>query len=434
MRFTYRARLARDLERWSEQDLISDAKGEAMMAEYDSRVSAYSFSAIVSMLGVICLCFAAMTFVAANWETMPRLFRVVLLLAAMWTSYGLAVFARYKQQDWLAQGGVLLGCGIFGASIMLVAQMYHMQGQASGAVLTWAVGTVVAALALRSAPALVLAIILFALWHAQVVTVDYTDFGKVVNYPFIVAWSVCAAGAWFLKSRVAAHGLTITGLLWLWVTAAILSQIHDELTFATGLFMLTFTAIAALVYLREHRNILAGFDHSLIAYLMLSTGICIAVWLMVMPFGRASPPTFTQLESTSMFPSLIAIASCGGILALAQVRKSAQNYDLAFVALWALLAGALIHTQLRAVPFVNEIYALAFSIWAIRMGARQEISVVTRLGYLLFTGLMLIIYFQTTGTLLGTAGFYLMTGLVLVLGSIVLPRLLRAISASKGAA
>ena len=224
----------------------------------------------------------------------------------MWTSYGLAVFARNKQQDWLAQGGVLLGCGIFGASIMLVAQMYHMQGQASGAVLMWAVGTVVAALALRSAPALVLAIILFALWHAQVVTVEYTDFGKVVNYPFIVAWSVCAAGAWFLKSRVAAHGLTITGLLWLWVTAAILSQLHDELTFATGLFMLTFTAIAALVYLREHRNILAGFDHSLIAYLMLSTGICIAVWLMVLPFGRASPPTFSQIESTSMIPSLVA--------------------------------------------------------------------------------------------------------------------------------
>ena len=67
---------------------------------------------------------------------------------------------------------------------------------------------------------------------------------------------------------------------------------------------------------------------------------------------------------------------------------------------------------------MNEVYALAFSIWAIRMGARQEISLVTRLGYLLFTGLMLIIYFQTTGTLLGTAGFYLMTGLVLVLGSV----------------
>ena len=119
---------------------------------------------------------------------------------------------------------------------------------------------------------------------------------------------------------------------------------------------------------------------------------------------------------------------------MAQVRKSAQVYDLSFIALWALLAAVLLHTQLRSVPFLNEVYALALSIWTIRMGARQEISLVTRLGYLLFTGLMLIIYFQTTGTLLGTAGFYLTTGVILVLGSIVLPRLLRAISASKGAA
>ena len=73
------------------------------------------------------------------------------------------------------------------------------------------------------------------------------------------------------------------------------------------------------------------------------------------------------------------------------------------------------------------------SIWMIRMGGRQEITAATRLGYVLFTGLMLVIYFRTAGTILGTAGFYLLTGLVMVLGSIFLPRLFAAISARKDA-
>ena len=70
----------------------------------------------------------------------------------------------------------------------------------------------------------------------------------------------------------------------------------------------------------------------------------------------------------------------------------------------------------------------------IRMGRRQEVSSATRLGYLLFTGLMLVIYFRTAGTILGTAGFYLLSGLVMVLSSVFLPRFLRAIGARKGVA
>ena len=79
----------------------------------------------------------------------------------------------------LAEGAVLLGASVYGAAIMLVAQMYHMQGEASGAVLLWAAGTVIAAIVLRSTPALILAIILFALWHGQVITADRAMAGDV---------------------------------------------------------------------------------------------------------------------------------------------------------------------------------------------------------------------------------------------------------------
>jgi uncharacterized membrane protein len=434
LRFSYRSRLANDLDRWREQGLVGGQARDAMLEEYDSHASGYSFASIVALLGVICLCFAAMTFVAANWQEMPRLMRVGLLLVAMWVSYGLAFVARDREQDWLAQGAVLLGCGIFGASIMLVAQMYHMQGQASGAVLMWAAGTIVAALALRSTPALVLAIVLFALWHWQVVTVDARTFGKIVNYPFVFAWGLCAAGAWFLKSRLAAHCLAVTGFAWLWSTAAVLSSRHDDLTFVTCLYMLNFLAIAALIFIREHRRALADFDDAMIGYLILIIGIGVAIWVVVSSLGQQTPASYTRIAAASIFPSLLVVAGCGAFAARAYLHQSVQVYDLVFIGLWTLLTTLLMHTPLRSVPFINEAYGLAVSIWMIRMGRRQEVSSATRLGYLLFTGLMLVIYFRTAGTILGTAGFYLLSGLVMVLSSVFLPRFLRAIGARKGVA
>ena len=70
----------------------------------------------------------------------------------------------------------------------------------------------------------------------------------------------------------------------------------------------------------------------------------------------------------------------------------------------------------------------------IRMGLRQGMNTVTRLGYAAFAGVMLIIYFRTTGTLLGTSGFYLTAGLLMVLGALFLPRLMQFGRTTPGAA
>ena len=429
MRFSYRSRLAKDLDRWCEQGLIATQARDGMLKEYDGRAPSYSLVAIVALLGMICLCFAAMTFVAANWQEMPRLMRVGLLLATMWGAYGLACFAKDRGQDWLAQGAVLLGCGIFGASIMLVAQMYHMQGQPSGAVLLWAAGTTVAAFALRSTPALILAIVLFALWHWQVVTVDGHQFGKVVHYPAVIAWAVCAAGAWFLQSRLSAHCLAITGLIWLWSTAITLSHTGGDLSLVTCLYMANFVGVAVLIFARSHRALLAGFDDAMIGYLMVTIAIGIAIWVVVSSLGQLTPGHFRNIAGASIAPSLLAAAVCGAIAGWAHLLRSAQFSGLAFIALLALLAALLMHTELRFEPYINEAYGLVVAIWMIGLGRRQEIPTATYLGYVLFTGLMLVIYFRAAGTILGTAGFYLLTGLVMVLGSIFLPRLLRLLRA-----
>ena len=60
--------------------------------------------------------------------------------ATLWGCYGAAALLFQRQLDAFAQAAVLGGIAVYGASIMLIAQMYHMEGNPPDAVLMWALG------------------------------------------------------------------------------------------------------------------------------------------------------------------------------------------------------------------------------------------------------------------------------------------------------
>ncbi|MCB1423605.1 MAG: hypothetical protein KDJ69_14305, partial [Nitratireductor sp.] len=59
------------------------------------------------------------------------------------------------------------------------------------------------------------------------------------------------------------------------------------------------------------------------------------------------------------------------------------------------------------------------------MGWRLEYRSLSTLGFLTFTGVMLLLYFETLGNLLDTSLFYLGAGIVLLAGAIIIPKLAR---------
>ena len=56
------------------------------------------------------------------------------------------------------------GIAVYGAGIMLIAQMYHMEGNPPDAVLLWALGALLAAVLLQSNPALAATFVLLVVW------------------------------------------------------------------------------------------------------------------------------------------------------------------------------------------------------------------------------------------------------------------------------
>ena len=428
MQIGYFRRLENDVQHWVNKGLIGSGTGDQLLAESKTRKGGYSFTTVVIMLGVICLGFAAMTFVAANWNEMAKITRVGILLGSMWLAYGISVFADRRDFPFVSDAFVLLGCAIFGATIMLVGQMYHLQGTTEDAVLLWAAGSVFAAVILRSPSALWLAIALFTLW----LVIDVWD--KInsqydVNYLFLAAWALCAGLAYWLRAYFSAHLLMVSLLIWSAITLAIWTDRYETLIYVFTAFAVLFSLIALAIFSLDGKlksnmqPLLNGFEAPIISYLVICIIGLISIWVTILPEIVLDLKIMKVLADTQLWPMLVALAISLAILVFGIKSKSSSIYDLAFCAIWIGVAILAVSSIGKSIPYLSEAFALAISIWFIRMGDRQDIPGVRRLGYLAFALMMLFIYFRTAGSLLGTSGFYLTAGLLMVLGAIFLPRL-----------
>ena len=121
----YRTRLFSDLERWTEEGLISSASAAAIRDRYPAQ----SDGALVALIYVCGILLAAglIALVASNWQDIPRPVRVGGLL-----SLNLAIVAACAWQSQRKPAGSIaiealaaLSIVSAGASISLVGQMYH---------------------------------------------------------------------------------------------------------------------------------------------------------------------------------------------------------------------------------------------------------------------------------------------------------------------
>ena len=407
---------------WKERGLIDGATFDRLSEDLGKQGPARSFTSIILLLGVICIAFGVMTFVAANWDQMSNLFRVGLLFAALWASWGLSVWLRVRGHSWASQLFVLLACAIFGASIMLIGQIYQIQGKPKDAVWLWALGTFVAAFLTRSVPALALAVMAITVWALM----DFNLFGKPdgFEYAFIAYWLAGAAGAWWMASRFTAHILMLSLSIWLLFLVFHLGEVDGgraDLTALFGVLFAAFALISLALYSLGDKQWFKGFEPAAIVHLFLLVGALVFFWYMATDMRWNGD---WRNVSAASWPGLLGVAVTAIFAGLGYQQKNPHWYDLAVTVAFTALAAAL-SLALQRVPFLMEAYMLALSIWVIRMGWRLEYRALSTLGFLAFSGVMLLLYFETLGSLLGTSLFYLGAGILLLIGAIVIPKLAR---------
>lgn len=175
-------RLRTEMEIWVARGLMDSKSSLAILGAYDrgeietgAHENSGRFLSIVSILGAICLGAGSILFVASNWEQLPRLSRVAILLVstfgALFGGFKLAFDSDYPKTG---IGLVFTACIIWGASIALIAQIYHIHSDhTSNGLLLWFFGVIPLAYAIQSRAVCGLALAGFLVWISWRFTESY---------------------------------------------------------------------------------------------------------------------------------------------------------------------------------------------------------------------------------------------------------------------
>jgi len=229
----YARRLDRDLARWREQGWISSDGEAAIRRDVASRSRGLELAPVLGILGAVLIGFGAMSFVAAHWNEMPRLLRLALIFGGLFGAYGLAGVLFDRKHPAFAHAAILVGVSLFGAGIMLIAQMFHISGHPPDVVLTWALGALLAGIVLRSNPALALAMLLIALWGIW----EMYDADRVY-WPFLIGWAAIAGSIFWRRWVPGLHLAALVLSLWvIWIGYFLFHGHGHSLVVAIGLLV-----------------------------------------------------------------------------------------------------------------------------------------------------------------------------------------------------
>lgn len=154
---------SRELTAFQEAGLLSEEKKDEMLGAYEVEHKQSMFLRFVLSFGAILLGLGVLSFVASNWGEMSKAVKYIMLLLSMVTAFGVGwkLEGTYpKTARSLHYVGVLM----FGASIFLIGQMFHLGGDYYGAFLAWGMGVIGIGYLLRDRVILTFVVVLFSVY------------------------------------------------------------------------------------------------------------------------------------------------------------------------------------------------------------------------------------------------------------------------------
>lgn len=363
---SYPRRVKRDIERWREAGLVDEKMATTLSLDIERNSgSRVSFGTVLTMMAAALFAAAILIFIAANWEEIPRLVRVGLLMALILGGYIGGALFKLRGHEAAGEASWLVAAAGFGASIALIAQIYHMTGDESQAVLVWGSGVALAAAALRSGP--------------------------------LTAGAVLLAGAWMVMAATDGRGL-VPPLSWLAMAGVLyLLSFWTSSRLARHLLFFSLYLFVFLFHLAH--------EESLIAPVAL-----VGVAIILFGFALLRPERAQQLSGLSQealtIQALLGFLAGVGIMQLTSVDEP-ELIPVTVVALGGIVAALLL--------------------------AGRDNRLLRWFAYIAFACQLCFLYIVMLGTMLDTAGFFMVAGLMLSALAFLISRLERAVLVSRQA-
>ena len=425
--------LSRDMPKWQREGWVSEASAKAILRDKRPQGMAGRLVFLVGLAGALLLLFAAISFVAANWADMGRLLRLFCLFAALWLVILIGWKFNDKKHPYLAEIAYLLGVGLFGVNIALIAQMFHIDSHPPAGVLMWTIGALASAVLLRSRAALVAAFLGTLSWSLM----EITAYDNFIHWSFLPVWGAGLATALWLRWSLAHHLAFLTLLVW-----SIFGVIHTSVEEhwaphgTISLFIMAFLFMLCLaIYLQSRSSDTRpySFAHWLEKYGLL--GLLPSLFaLQIVPLktiykiSRSADP---EIQNTLgwLSPTLLLLAGCLALFVLLWQTRTLHKKDLLIL---TAVAGLTLLFTLASTPdlFLNKetllsieshkffstwIYGAAFLtllLWLIEFGHRRDSDLYVWAALATFAAEVLYIYFRLFNSLLETSLFFFVGGLL----------------------
>lgn len=421
----YRRRLEDDLPEWRKKGWVT-AQGETeILASVGKKPSKARLPMLIGFLGAILIAASAMTFVAANWEEIPRIWKLLLLLTVMAISYLAAWRLNRNSYTGFGDAALLIGTGVYGGAIMLVGQIYHIGNHFPDGILIWAIGALAAAILAASRSALVIGLAGAVYWSAM----EMIEFNWIIHWPFLIFWVVFAALVVLWRWGAGYRLIILAFMAWL---AIALANYANEADWNALNFLAVVMMFMAAVFAGSHLVSFTTPEADKVDK-WLGFGLSARPWaITILLLFAAGMRLFVTAESHGPLEGSDWTIWLIIVMVLAITAGAAFVYAIAQNKLRPLDAAAVIGIAALPLVFaivangetdlddsliagiVASVTAIGFSIWAMEYGQETNYPKAINLGLMAFGLVVLDIYYATFGTLIDTAIFFLLGGVLLL--------------------
>ncbi|MBP1931424.1 DUF2157 domain-containing protein [Ammoniphilus resinae] len=373
--------LRREGLEWVDKEIITHEQYEKILQLYPEQHRMISFLPIFAS---ILVGLSLLTFVASNWDGMSQITRFVILLITMLGFYSAGFTLYRKGHPWVGQGLLGLGVVTFGASMILIGQMFHLIAYDARVFAIWALaGLGMLYLYRRNFFYFITAVILFTGQVYAMVSFGEASWLILVLTLFglgIYAWST-------LHSLV---GWLLSFLLGIQIVFLIFS--NDIAWSWLSIIPIGFYAVGLLL---EKRSVAGGF-----LFWSHTFGV---IFASVMVFAQSDVRDHTDFLANPIAYMILFL----GLLILAVYKSGWEKGKLVPVVLFL---------PMFYLPFGDLLYLLilfVFSLLLIYYGDQEEHRWKSKMGVILFMYSCFLGYIQLAWDFLDKSLFFLLGGIML---------------------
>lgn len=424
--------LDREVEEWKSEGVISAEQAEAILKRYKNRQELEQGGQLVTVLAVIgalLLGIGVILFFAANWQAIPKWVKVSLIMGSIIVSYTAGFYFAFAKNNYPRVGRslVFLGSILYGSGIWLIAQIFHISSHYPNGVLMWGLGIIPVAFVCGSLSILIEASILLTIWTVM----EQTGFLHY-NWLFPFFASVLVYLAYRLKSPLGV-GLTIPGfVLWLALSCLVSMKTSEGTSFLFTFLLISVVgllvyAIGVLHSVRDRTSVMklpwqiVGLLSILISFFILSFRFLVHEGML--DHGSFKISAFYLLAFSLMtISSIMSLFYCYKINKQERLPVLEPLLLLGITGVVVFLGGIMYSWQETwFVAAVNvALFFIIIAVIAVGYRTRQPILVNLGLGFFVLD--VIARYFDFFWDMLDKSVFFMVGGLLLLLGGTVLER------------